>query len=328
VDAEGDVDGTGDGEEREVEELMSSIEQFSSPENGKRKHKVNRVGHPRSVNRTGRVGLARMGTSHAQLPTQSLEGNSDESGQVKKGRRKTIGVGGDVDVDENEDEFAATVHKRGIEMAEQARKMRVMRDQEEGRRSLKTKIFDMSKGSEKGSEIRGDPEELCSQANGEEKEKEARSDKDKDNSGRRWLSAALRTWPLGNRGNGTVASVAANAQMESQTQETEKSSRKNGEQGRGMSSDQNIAELREEEEESTQDLLTEAQGRRTEDVDMELGWGSVVQESGEEQGQELGQGQGQPQEQEAPQEPELVLVAKNSPKVRMIYLLSLSCLSS
>ena len=332
VEADGDVHEMGDGEEREVEELMSSIEQFSSPENGKRKHKVNRVGRPRSVNHTGWLGLARRtGTSDDEFPTQSPEDD-----EVRNGRVKGVHVGGGVDADE--DEFSATVHKRGTEMAEQARRMRVRRDQEEGRRAPKTKILDGFQGPEKGLEIRGEPGEESTQVNGEEKE-EARNDKDNDDSGRGpdrgWLSAAFRTWSLGKRGNGIVASGPANAQMESQTLDTgevnEKS--KGKEQGRGvMSSDEKIAELREEEEESTQDLLMEAQGqeeRRMEDVDTELGWGLVVQESGEEQGQELGQIQGQTQEREAPPQPEPVLVAKDSSKVRTIHLLFLfQCLSS
>jgi hypothetical protein len=333
----------GDREEREVEELMSSIEQFSSPEKGgvKRKEKQKQKQKQKQRRRHNGLRVVKRTSESSDddedeslPPILSLDEDEEESESDRVGdegenkdrdRDRDEDVGGDED-----EEFAATVRKRGVEMAEQVRRERERREREEGRRAPKTK--NIIQVIEKEVVVRAEKAEERTKANEEEKEKEGGSDKDKDNGSSRrqdggWFSTALRTWPLGIRGSSTVVSRQTSAEVHDTGAANEKA--KEGKQaGNAMAIDEKIIELREEEEESTQDLVMEAQeqqgrGRgRMGEGDVEMGWDFVVQKGGEEQMQDREQLEEEPETQPEPApepEPEPEQMVEDVQEVHMIY---------
>lgn len=281
-------------EEHEVEALMSSIEQFSSPDKATAPWKLKRK----------RIGmrLRRVNEHNGEesLPPVSSLADNDDEGDRAEDKNGKKGMDGDVDGDED---FAATIRKRGVEMAEQVRRKQVRREKEEGRRASKKKrLVDFLRNGENETAKKKEAVE-GHKTNG--KEKESASDKDKDDSSRRqdeWFASALETWPLGNRGSGGMVSEQPSLQVQDTGKANEDGKSKDKERaGSAMTVRQKVAELEEEEEESTQDLLMEAQehqGRGLEEVDVEMGQDLVVQQGGEEPGQD------QEQEQERRPEPE------------------------
>jgi len=246
-------------EERELEPLMSSIEQFSSPENGGRRR------------RQKRIGLREKG----KAPESSSDVDKGDDG---------------LEHDEVVEDLVARMRRRGEELAQQAMKEQ-MKERERGRKARKRDIKLLFERAVKG------------------------KDKDKDirSSGRQDGAAAPRNRSIENRGVG-LGQPSAQAKARAPVVGEGKEKAKEGVQvGNAMIVD-NIIELREEEEESTQDLLGQAQEqRRTLEVaHTEVGWDLVVQQDA---GEELDQGQehGQDREQQPEQMPQDV------PEVRVLY---------
>jgi hypothetical protein len=273
--------GVGETDEREVEELVSSIEQFSSPES--------RV--KRREQRRRRIGLRRNGSENERSadddnPRAMSNAGIDDNDLVGD---KEVNVVGDEDVDE----FEASVRQRGIELAEQARRARLRRDREEGRRDpMTTGITRDPSGGNLNETVRPRKEgsELAKWKY-KEKQKEKESEKDKDNGSslqqdEGWFASALRPIPRWLRGNSGVTSTQSTVQTTTQAQDAEEGNEEVTVEEEGqVSSAIAVVDLREEEEESTQDLLMEAQGRM-EVVDVGVERDVVVQkEAGEEQGQ-------------------------------------------
>jgi hypothetical protein len=292
--------GLRESDEREVEELVSSIEQFSSPES--------RV--KRRERRRRRIGLPRNGSGNERSAA-----DDDDDPKAMSGAEiddNNLAVGKEVNV--VGDEFEASVRQRGMELAAQARRAKL--SIEEGRRDpVKQGITrDLSGDNSNETHIKRKEGNRPAKSKGKEKE----SEKDKDNgSGQQqdegWLSSALRPIPRWLLGNGSVTSERSAVQTTAQAQDA-------GEGGAtveemqtssAMVVDQKFADLREEEEESTQDLLMEAQGG-SEEVDVGAQRDFVSQEGA---GEERGQTEEPGQEPEPPHGPEPMQVVEDVQEV-------------